>query len=305
MNKTYSLQNSKLYRLRNRKKLAELLELSPAFFRIRHDYRYKEFSKPKPNGEGERYFTVPEEELKSIQKRLCHLLTRIETPDWVISGKKGFSYVTNAERHSDKLFIKTMDITSFYNSVQRSYIFKMFRDTFLMENDIVWLLTDLVTYNGRLPTGSPSSQIVVFWAYKEMFERINEISTAYNCVFSLYVDDMTFSSLNPISGGLRNEVATVLKQYGLKAKVKKDHYYQSKDTKVVTGVGIKNGKIVVLNRHRKSIINQYKKCLEGNEPKEIKRLNGMLCAARQIEPDIFPSIRNYIVSFQKNHTDKS
>lgn len=51
----------------------------------------------------------------------------------------------------------------------------MFRDIFLMEKDIAWLLTDLVTVDGKLPTGSPSSQTIVFWAYRDMFEKELEI----------------------------------------------------------------------------------------------------------------------------------
>ena len=99
MSKTYPLQASKLYRLRNRSKLAVLLGLPPTFFRKEHVFKYDEFSRPKPNGDGERYFTVPEDDLKKIQKNLCKYLVRIETPDWVISGKKHHSYITNAEHH--------------------------------------------------------------------------------------------------------------------------------------------------------------------------------------------------------------
>lgn len=294
MNKTYPIEKSRLYRLRNRKKLAGLLGLSPAFFRKEHVFEYKEFSRPKPNGDGQRHFSVPEDELKRIQKRLCRLLMRIETPEWVISGKKHHSYISNAEKHIDKAFIKTMDISSFYDSAKKRYIYIMFRDKFLMEHDIAWLLADLVTVNGKLPTGSPSSQTIVFWAYRDMFENINDIATKHNCVFTLYVDDMTFSSKQPISRQLRTEVAEVLKKYGLKAKAKKDHYYQGKDFKVVTGVGIKGGKKVVLNRHRKNILDQYKKCREHNDKKEIQKLKGMLISARQVEPSIFPGIMNYL-----------
>ena len=163
-----------------------------------------------------------------------------------------------------------------------------------MEHDIAWLLTDLVTFSGKLPTGSPSSQIIVFWAYRDMFECIYNISNKYNCIFTLYVDDMTFSANQPITRQLRTEVAEVLKKYGLKAKVKKDRYYQGEDFKVITGVGIKNGKQFVLNRHRKSIIEQYKKCTGNNDKRDIERLKGMMISARQIEPSIFQSIMNYI-----------
>ena len=298
MSKGYEIEKSPLYRMRNRRKLAILLGLPENYFSKKPEYEYCEFSKPKPNGDGERHFTVPAEELKLVQKVLCRLLTRIETPDWVMSGKKRCSYITNAERHLKNQFVKTMDVSQFYDSVQRKYIYKMFKDTFKMAEDISWLMTDLVTYKNVLPTGSPSSQLIVYWAYSKMFSEINEIAHAKGCVFTLYVDDMTFSSENPISRELREAVAEQLKQNGLKAKNNKDHYYQADAMKVITGVGIKNGEKVVLNRKRQAILEQYQKCKTSQNLYDIEKLNGMLCSMRQIEGKIFPEVANFIRHYE-------
>lgn len=298
MSKTYQIEKSPLYRMRNRRKLAILLGLPEKYFSNIQQHEYYEFSKPKPNGDGERHFTVPAEELKLVQKVLCRLLTRIETPEWVMSGKKHCSYITNAERHIEKQFVKTMDISQFYDSVQKKRIYKMFKDTFKMAEDISWIMTDLVTYKGVLPTGSPSSQLIVYWTYSNMFAEINRIATDKGFVFTLYVDDMTFSSQYPISQELRDAVAEQLKQNDLKAKNSKDHYYQAKTLKVVTGVGLKDGEKVVLNRKRKAILEQYQKCKATRNIYDIEKLNGMLCSQRQIEKDIFPEIANFVKRFE-------
>jgi hypothetical protein len=294
MSKTYPIEISPLYRMRNRRKLAETLGLPLNYFSKNHEVVYNEFSRPKPNGDGERHFTVPPEELKTIQKRLCKLMTRIEIPDWVMSGKKHRSYITNAEKHLESSFIKTMDISQFYDSVQRGYIYKMFKNIFKMEKDISWIMTDLVTYKGILPTGSPTSQLIVYWTYCEMFVAINDVALENDSIFTLYVDDITFSSNKPIGANLRAEVSLLLKKNGLRAKVKKDHYYQSNTFKVVTGVGIYKGKKVVLNKKRKQILDQYMKCKENRNIYDIEKLNGMLCSLRQIEPEIFPEIHNFV-----------
>ena len=68
MSKTYPIEKSPLYRIRNRRKLAVLLGLPENYFSHKHQHEYYEFSRPKPNGDGERHFTVPSEELKLIQK---------------------------------------------------------------------------------------------------------------------------------------------------------------------------------------------------------------------------------------------
>lgn len=298
--KYYALEQSPLYRLRNRRKLATLLKLDERYFCQEHEYTYHEFSRPKSNGDGMRKFTVPSEELKIIQKQISRLMSRIETPDWVMSGKKSCSYITNAKFHLEYPFIKTMDISKFYDSAQRAKIYDMFLKHFQMEHDIAWLMTELVTYNGCLPTGSPSSQLIVYWAYSSMFGEIKNISEQYGCLFSLYVDDMTFSSNKSISGKLREDVSVILRKNNLKAKAKKDHYYQARDFKIVTGVGMRNGNMIVPNDKRKAIILLYSECRKHNNIKEIEKLNGTLCSLRQIEPNIFPEIFNYVKRFESD-----
>lgn len=88
-----------------------------------------------------------------------------------MTGKKHCSYIYNAERHKENAFVKTMDISQFYDSAQRSHIYKMFIDTFKMSNDIAWLMTNLVTYENKLPTGSPSSQMECCVLY----DKLNQI----------------------------------------------------------------------------------------------------------------------------------
>lgn len=299
MSKCYPIEDSPLYRLRNRRKLAVLLNLPKDYFKENHIYHYNEFSRPKPNGDGVRHFTEPPEDLKDIQKQICKLFKRIIIPEWVMSGRKSCSYITNAEVHLEHRFVKTMDISKFYDSAQRSRIYKMFSQTFKMASDIAWIMTELVTYNRILPTGSPSSQLVIYWTYYDMFREINDLSEKYNCYFSLYVDDMTFSSDFPIKTTLRDEISEILKKNGLLAKNQKDHYYQANDFKVVTGVGIKQGKKVVLNSKRKQIIELYAKCKKSNNIYEIEKLNGTLCSLRQIEPNIFPEIYGYVCNHEQ------
>ena len=71
MSKTYPIEFSPLYRMRNRRKLARILKLDEKYFKQNHTYKYNHFSEPKSNGIGTRNFMVPEKELKSIQKRIC------------------------------------------------------------------------------------------------------------------------------------------------------------------------------------------------------------------------------------------
>ena len=50
----------------------------------------------------------------------------------------------------------------------------MFKEKFLMADDIAWIMTDLVMCGGTLPTGSPTSQLVIcLKIYMKLHENIN------------------------------------------------------------------------------------------------------------------------------------
>jgi len=289
MNKTYKLDQSPLYRLRNRKKLAKLLNLESSYFNIKHQYEYYLFSEEKPSG-GERHFANPLGRLKVIQRRIHILLQRIETPIWLKSGKRRESYVTNGQYHVEADYVRTMDISQFYDSVSRDRVFKLFSETLKMADDIATIMTNLVMDGSTLPTGAPSSLLIAFWAYKDMFEEINRVAEEFNCKFSLYVDDMTFSSADPIPYSLREDVEKVLHANGLHSNKSKDRYYKKNDYKTVTGYGFINGKSLAQNRIKKEILELYRQQKKGKGINK-KVLAGKLNSARQNEPNLFPTIR--------------
>ena len=65
----------------------------------------------------------------------------------------------------------------------------------LTSPDVAKLLSDITTLN-YIPTGSPSSQILAYFAYEEMFINMFNVSQEFNCKMTLYVDDLTFSKGN-------------------------------------------------------------------------------------------------------------
>ena len=292
MSKIYSLENSPLFRLRNKRKLAKLLFASKKYLSRKHKREYIIEKEIMPNGK-ERCIYKPFGKIKRVQKQICKLMMRIQTPDWVMSGKKGKSYIDNAKEHIDNKCLLTVDISSFYDFVQRRKVYSMFLNTFFMEPDIAWTMTELVMVDQNLPTGSPSSMIVAYWTYKDMFERIRRISVDNNCECTVYVDDIIISSNGPISKRIQTEVKNTILKYGLRVNTNKIHYYQGTDFKNVTGVGIIKGELKVPNKKRKEIIDLFEECKKTNDIYKIERLKGKLWSLRQIEPDIFPEIYSY------------
>lgn len=302
---SYELEKSFFYRLRNRRKLAIFLGLENNFFnslsyKNQVSYRLSQISKP--DGK-QRKIQEPQVILKRIQKKLLKYLSRIHTPEWLMSGKKGISYINNGLYHQDNQFIYTADIKSFYDNCKRHHIFGMFIRSFKMSRDIAGIITDLVAYEKCVPTGSPTSQIIAYWTYNRTFHNIAKISENYNCKFSLYVDDMTFSSQNPISSRMIFEIENELKKVGLGLKKSKSKYYPKNSCKLITGVVIDlKGNPRIPNRLRISIINDWKRIKDLNDGEEknkkILSLKGKLVCARQIEPTVFQSIYNKLIKLQ-------
>ncbi|OOP74115.1 reverse transcriptase family protein [Clostridium beijerinckii] len=292
----YKLEDSLLYRLRNRGKLAEMFNLPHNYFRTQYklDIEYKSKHIKTGRNKKDRLVENPNEKLKNIQRKILKYLSRIQTPDWIISGKKGKSYIDNSKFHKDNSYVITSDIMNFYPSCKRDYVYRMFRYTFRMPSDLAIILTTLVTYNGGIPTGAPTSQMIAYWAYRDTFIRMNEIALEYNTKFSLYVDDMVFSSKSTISKRMILEIKKELQKCGMNLKDNKTRKYGGKDYKLITGVVYdKNGVLKIPNRLRKDIIdgyNEIKKMKDTCSETDKKSLLGKIYSARQIEPDAFSQL---------------
>lgn len=189
--KKYNVNQSPFYKLSNHKSLAKLLYISPYTLKRvlkRGDDNYKFGSTD--NG---RLIQVPKTQLLRIHKRINHLLKRIETPDYLVSGVKGRSHVYNAKLHvGDRVVAKT-DIEKFYPSTTLEIVKKGFRKIFKCPDDIATTLAKLCTVNDHVPTGSPLSQSLCFIVNYPVFDEINRYARSRNLIFSLYVDDLTFS----------------------------------------------------------------------------------------------------------------
>ena len=300
--KSYPINSSPLYKLSNKTKLAELLGIERKdllHFKYTRD-NYNCWKRAKKNGNEKRPVEDPKYELKKIQSKLNKLLSRVITSEYLTSGKKHLSYIDNAQYHQNNPYIFCFDLHSFFQTAKRKYVFKAFVDKFKMSDDIAWLITDLVTIpkednsEGYIPTGSPSSQIVIYWAYKSTFDKIFSIAEQKKLKFSLYVDDMTFSSENPITINFPKLIIKLCAKVGLEITNKKTKYFSKKQYKDVTGcITTPRQELKVPNKRRKEILDIVKnKSIENMTVTEIRSFYGKLNSMRQIEPNIFPTLYN-------------
>lgn len=299
-NKQYPLENSPLFNLSNKRKFEELIGIEKYSLNKTSKYiSYYKFTEAKKSG-GERLITAPNNYLKKIQRSIYNLMSRIERPDWLISGSKGKCYIDNAKYHqkNQSQYALTLDIKEFYPNCKRKYVFAFLSNTMKMSNDTAGVLADILTLDSEIPTGSPASQLLAFFAYREMFEELHSLALKHGCVLTVYVDDLAFSSKTPFNNNtLINDAAFILKKYGHGMKRRKKRYYSKEDSKLFTGVILdKNNQIKVPNNLRLKIkddgkmLNNIDKMPESEKDKFKKRVKGRLVAARNIEPTIYPEL---------------
>lgn len=291
--KIYPITQSPLYKLSTKKKLASLLNVtSEKLYKLIDDSNYNVFTE---NG---REIQEPKADLKKVHEIIKELLSRVEKPEFLFSGVKRRSAITNAKFHLDNQYIMTTDISSFYRSSKDEYVFRFFYYNMKMQEDTARILTNILCYHGFIPTGSPSSQLIAFFAYSDLFHKIHDYAEKNNIRFSLYVDDLTFSSNSKIPKIIDLKINSLLQSCEHKIKKKKTKFYQCNQSKVITGCKLTNkNEVKVLNKHKKKIIDLLKEYYkaESKEKKKIsKSILGTIAYVQQIEPELFKATKDQL-----------
>ena len=153
-NKSYSLKDSALYKITTKKKLEIILKKPTSELKsLASNSNYTIFFIEK-SGKKKREIQSPTLELDEVQTRIASLLARIATPDYLHSGVKGRSYITNAQVHVGNYPVLVMDIRDFYPSISKKSIYHFFYNTMSSAPDVAGILAELCSFQGHIPTGS-------------------------------------------------------------------------------------------------------------------------------------------------------
>lgn len=278
------MKNRILLGLSSKKKLAHFLQCSNRDLKeLASDKYYKEHHDTR-HGLKSRTYEVPFGKLRKAHELIFNELRKEIPPFWFFSCK-GKGYIANAAFHAkSNIYLLKMDISKFYPSCKRAYVFNVFKDKnyYALPGDIAGLIADILTYKGHIPTGSPVSGLLAFWSYYDCFNEIYLYSKTNNFEMSLYVDDITFSGEKHPTRLFRRKIRDILNRYGLQSNDKKLKIYKTFLPKLVTGVIIKPpGTLSIPNKLNKKIIDKLKHVKQGSR-KDLLCLIGLKNAAAQI-----------------------
>lgn len=298
--RNYEISRSPLYRLSNKRILAELLgvELSviSSLEKSNLTSQYRIFRDRKTR----RFITEPIEQLADIHKQLLKLFSRITPPEYLHSAIKRRSYKTNAEQHISADNLLKIDIKKFFPSVTFRYVYDFFINSLFCSKDIATILSKLCTvrtekYGVHLPTGSCISPMLSFLANQRLFDSIKRIADLHGCIFTVYVDDITISG-SKATRALITQIAMEIHKHGYGYhKIKTYHSVPA----TVTGLVVSNGRLRLPHIRAKKI-RELQKTLSVAKDKSMRSkllasLVGRLSEAEQINP-AYKTLRRAILS---------
>lgn len=248
----YSERDSPFFRLRSRKKLAELLFSGTEKLKTlsKGTDLYHSFPKVKKNG-GIRMISAPRADLKAVQSRIADLLQRIAPPDFLFAPVGGRSYVDNAVRHVGARSFRLLDIEDFFPSCTADRVVWYFHTHLECSPDVAATLRGLVTQNGCLPQGSPCSPILAYLTYIDMWSEVDALVNKYNCRLSVYADDITVSG-DVIPEELIWAIKRTLFKHGHRHSRKKERSIINRSAEI-TGTIINGNKVALPNRQHKKL----------------------------------------------------
>ena len=282
--KSYALDQCPLYKMASRKRLAQdVFNVDLPFLErlAANERNFRVFTIRQ--GEKDRQVEVPKVVLERVHRRLFNLLERIEKPEYLHSGVRGRSYISNAKIHIGPVPLVKLDLKKFYPSVDGARVSRFFTGAMRCSPDVAALLTRLCTFENHVPTGSCVSQLLAFYAAKPMFDELHALAAVAEVRDSCYVDDLTWSGHGATPAFLWS-AKQVVHRHGF--AYHKERSFAAADRKLVTGVMLDGDRIAVLPSKEFDLWRSIQ-ALGGFEPQErilaVNSLIGAAVAAGQIE----------------------
>lgn len=243
--------DSPFFKLKSKRKLALLLgvELAELSILSKDEGNYSIFDQLSKKGKS-RKIQKPLDALDIVHTRIASLLSRIALPDYLHSGKKYYSNVTNAKAHLNSEKMMTTDVKAFFPSTSRTMIFSFFFSVMKTSSDVADILSHICTCHGQLPTGSRISMPLAYFANSRMFTEIKDLCQKLDVKMTVYVDDLTFSGAK-VNRLFCTVIRKIISKHGHVMHPTKTKLYASDAPKLVTGIIVLGDVLKVRNeQHR-------------------------------------------------------
>jgi RNA-directed DNA polymerase len=262
--------NKLIYAENYKSKINTIRKKSVTFYanpKLSGEKRYVEFSIKKKTG-GDRKIAAPHESLKLIQSALNFIFSVIYEPKEYVTGfVPDKSIVDNAKVHVGRNYVYNIDLENFFPSIELNRIKAVLKlPPFSLEGTerekIAYLIACLACKDGRLPQGSPTSPVLSNIVCQKMDRRLRGFSKAFDCRFTRYADDITFSASKDVfNQTFKTELKRIIEDQNFTINEKKVRLQGTGYKQEVTGL-IVNEKLNVSKKYvrdLRAMLNNWEK----------------------------------------------
>ena len=211
---------------------------------------YHKAKLPKKSG-GFRNLSVPDEVLKSIQRRIAEvLLIHMPISRYAKAYRFGSSTLRNAKHHVAKQVVLKLDILHFFDSIRYSTVKDVVFPEEVYAEPLRILLTMLCYHRDSLPQGAPSSPAITNIILYEFDELVGQWCRERGIAYTRYCDDMTFSG-DFDSAEVIRFVRLELKKMGFLLNEQKTRIQHPGQQQTVTGIVVNEKLSIPANYRRK------------------------------------------------------
>jgi len=211
---------------------------------------YKIFYIPKGNGRFRRIYEPLGDYKKRLIKANKKIALIVKNYDFLQINHafiKNRNCITNAERHKNYSYTLSMDLTDFFDSVDKKLVSKYLKDEFM----------ELCFIDGYLRQGLPTSPAIanlsLLQTDRQIYNRLRELNL--NIIYTRYADDLTvsfndISYLPLIKKILKSNIQAVGFTFNeSKTKLQKE----TNGRRIITGVGVDRSGVYPTRKIKKKI----------------------------------------------------
>ena len=220
--------------------LAEFLGFAPQnLYRLAYlgPNAYKKIDVPKKNSDEKRTLTVPNLELKGVQKQInFYILKRVEVHHCAYAYVPGRSVYKAAKKISNNSVVLHLDIKEFFDNISANRVYGVYKSIGYSDK-ASWILTKLTTYDNYICQGSPTSPFLSNIVCINLDKNLTTLARKWGLSYIRYSDDLYFCGSKDFKHHMfKGVVANVLRDNGFRLNNKKTRYFRANQPRKTLGL---------------------------------------------------------------------
>ena len=253
-----------------------------------------------PKHDGVRVLHVPDEILKSIQRRIAQtLLPLVPISRYASAYRYDSSTTRNAAGHVGQAMLLKLDIRHFFDSVRYIQVKDLAFPPEIYAEPLRILLAMLCYYEDGLPQGAPTSPAISNIILCDFDETVGAFCAARGIRYTRYCDDMTFSG-DFDAAEVKAFVMQQLNQRGFCLNFEKTRLQYASMRQSVTGIVV-NQKLSVPTEYRRELRKALYYCKKFGVSSHLERI-GLDCDADKYCQKLLGKV-NYVLQIDPSDVE--